>query len=90
MILFYNDICSVFTYNNSDRSLSERKTLLDLSDEILCPNNCNDSNYDVKTLRIICMCKIANNSNDSNSLDILNDDSNVEKKYFFGILTNNI
>ena len=87
---FYNDICSVFTYNNSDRSLSERKTLLDLSDEILCPNNCNYSNYDVKTLRIICMCKITNNSNDSNSLDILNDDSNVEKKDFFGILTNNI
>ena len=32
---FYNDICSVFSYNNSDISLSERKNLLDLSDEEL-------------------------------------------------------
>ena len=27
---FYNDICSVFTYNDTDFSLSERKNLLDL------------------------------------------------------------
>ena len=33
---FYNDICSVFSYNDSDFSLSERKSLLDLSDENLC------------------------------------------------------
>ena len=30
---FYNDICSIFTYNNSDISLNERKNLLDLSNE---------------------------------------------------------
>ena len=32
---FYTDICSIFIYNDSDFSLSERKTLLDLSDENL-------------------------------------------------------
>ena len=37
---FYNDICSVFTYNDSDISLSERKSLLDLSDENFCMTNC--------------------------------------------------
>jgi hypothetical protein len=37
---FYNDICSTFTYNNSDISLSERKNLLDLSHENFCIENC--------------------------------------------------
>ena len=36
---FYNDICSFFTYNNSDISLTERKNLLNLSDEIFCMIN---------------------------------------------------
>ena len=62
---FYKDICSVFTYNNSDISLSERKTILDLSNENFCMKNCNFSNMDIKTLRAICQCKINNNSNDS-------------------------
>ena len=59
---FYNDICSVFSYNNTDFSLSERKNIIDLSDESLCQNiynySCNYSNYDIKTLRSICLCKI--------------------------------
>jgi hypothetical protein len=50
---FYTDICSVFTYNNSDISLSERKNLLDLSDEDLCLVGCNYSNIDIKTLKTI-------------------------------------
>ena len=32
---FYHDICSVFNYNNSDFSLSERKNIIDLSDEMI-------------------------------------------------------
>ena len=64
---FYNDICSVFSYNNTDFSLSERKNIIDLSDEILCLNiynySCNYSNFDIKTLRIICLCKIGFNDN---------------------------
>ena len=64
---FFNDICSVFTYNNTDFSLSERKTLIDLSDEVLCLNRCNYSNYDIKTLRTICLCKIGFDENDKTS-----------------------
>jgi len=62
---FYNDICSVFSYNDSDFSLSERKSLLDLSDENLCMIGCNQSNFDIKTLRSICSCKIGDNMNES-------------------------
>ena len=55
---FYNDICSIFTYNNCDITLSERKKLLDLSDENLCLINCNYSNFDINTIRPICLCDI--------------------------------
>jgi hypothetical protein len=54
---FYNDICSTFTYNNSDISLSERKNLLDLSHENFCIENCIFTNIDNNTLRSICKCK---------------------------------
>ena len=83
---FYKDICSVFTYNDSDISLSERKNLLDLSDEILCLNNCNYYNYDIITLRSICLCEIGN---DTEQTDIKKDD-NPEDKYFFYLLKTNI
>ena len=83
---FYKDICSVFTYNDSDISLSERKNLLDLSDEILCLNNCNYYNYDIITLRSICLCEIGN---DTEQTDIKKDD-NSEDKYFFYLLKTNI
>ena len=82
---FYNDICSIFTYNDSDFSLSERKKLLDLSDENLCMIGCNHSNFDIKTIRSICLCKIdigmdndyyssenKNEINDNNDKDIIN------------------
>ena len=55
---FYNDICSPFSYNDSDFSLSERKRLLDLSDENLCLNGYRQSNFDIKTLRSICKYNI--------------------------------
>ena len=55
---FYHDICSVFTYNNSDISLSERKNLLDFSNEKLCIDGCSFSNIDIVTLRSICTCEI--------------------------------
>ena len=58
---FYHDICSVFTYNESDYSLSERKNLLDLSNETFCNSGCNLSNFDIKTLRAICICNIGEN-----------------------------
>jgi hypothetical protein len=61
---FYNDICSIFSYNNSDFSLSERKNLIDLSDEILCLKGYSYSGYDIVTFRIICLCKIGSNIND--------------------------
>ena len=89
---FYTDICSVFTYNDSDISLSERKNLLDLTDEVLCMNNCNNSNFDIKTLRSICLCKVGNYSeyddteeNDKNKKEenSKNDDlfSNLTQKF---------
>ena len=48
---FYRDICSVFTFNDSDFSLSERKNLLDLTDENICFANYNFSSFDIKTIR---------------------------------------
>jgi hypothetical protein len=38
---FYQDICSIFIYNNSDISLSERKNLLDFNNKKLCMDSCN-------------------------------------------------
>ena len=86
---FYNDICSIFTYNESDFSLSERKSLLDLTDEILCMPECDLINFDIKTLRIICLCKIGNNTNNnsSNEIEISNDD---KKNTIINNLKNNI
>ena len=86
---FYSDICSVFTYNNSDFSLSERKNIIDLSDEDLCLIGCNYSNYDIKTLRTICLCKIGFNENDIIS-DIKYDDINTEKSNLANLIKNNM
>ena len=47
---FYHDICSVFNYNNSDFSLSERRNLLDLSDENFNIKYCTHTNFDIKTI----------------------------------------
>ena len=59
---FYIDICSVFSYNNSDVSLSERRGIIDLSNENLCMSECSASNIDIVTLRSICICKIHKNN----------------------------
>jgi hypothetical protein len=58
---FYHDICSVFTYNDSDFSLSERKNLLDLSNETFCNIGCQRSTFDIQTVRAICICDIGEN-----------------------------
>ena len=76
---FYNDICSVFSYNNTDFSLSERKNIIDLSDENLCLDGCNYSNFDIKTLRTICSCKIGFGENDGYKSDIKNDNNKYNK-----------
>ena len=86
---FYNDICSIFTYNDSDFSLSERKTLLDLSDEILCISGCNFTNFDIKTLRTICVCKIGNDINNTNSSSEIKI-KNVEEDTIFNKLKKKI
>ena len=89
---FYNDICSVFTYNNSDLSLSERKSLIDLSDEKLCINNCSYSNYDINSLRSICICKIGYDyNNNSAPLDtVINNNTKIENNNFLNALEKNI
>ena len=45
--------------------MSERKNLLDLTGENLCMPGCNFSNFDIKTLRTICLCKIGKDFNNS-------------------------
>ncbi len=87
---FYNDICSVFTYNNSDISLSERKNLLDLSDEILCMENCNYSNFDINNLRTICICKININNNEKDSVENKGNIKNSENNDLVNLITKNI
>ena len=79
---FYNDICSIFTYNNSDFSLSERKTLLDLSDENLTLPGCNYSSFDTKTIRSIYLCKISNDINTNDSLSEIEINDNDEENIF--------
>ena len=76
---FYKDICSIFTYNNSDISLSERKNILDLSDENLCMIDCIHSNFDIKTIRSICYCKIGNIINESLEIEGEDNNENDEK-----------
>ena len=89
---FYNDICSVFSYNDTDFSLSERKNILDLSDEKLCQNILNDScdfsNFDINTLRSICFCKI--NSVNNYISEIKNNDIIEENKTFINLVKDNI
>ena len=77
---FYHDICSVFTYNDSDFSLSERRNLLDLTDENLCLINCNFSSFDIKTIRTTCICLIGNNFNNSNFSSIININNDENNK----------
>jgi len=88
---FYNDICSIFIYNNTDFSLSERKTLLDLSDENLTVPGCYYTSFDIETIRTIYLCKIGNEINGNNSISEIiindNDDNNFfvklkKQKYF--------
>jgi len=85
---FYKDICSIFIYNNTDFSLSERKTLLDLSDENLTVPGCNYTSFDIKTIRTIYLCKIGNEINGNNSIsEIIINDNNFfvklkKQKYF--------
>ena len=77
-----------FTYNDSDISLSERKNLLDLSDEKLCMNDCNNTNFDIKTLRSICQCKInkiIGNNDNYLSENKGKTDINQDKKDLFNI-----
>ena len=97
---FYNDICSIFSYNNSDISLSERKKLLDLSHENFCIENCVFSTIDINTLKSICYCKsdnynfslIKENGNDLNiSQDSTIDfskSSNIEVIKCFSLIFN--
>ena len=73
---FYHDICSVFSYNNCDISLSERKRILDLSDENFCMSTCNYSTIDIITLRSICLCKIYDNNNNNSYESNINKNSN--------------
>jgi len=87
---FYNDICSIFSYNNSDFSLSERKNLIDLSDEVLCLNGCNYSGYDIVTFRIICLCKIGSNINDTDKSNTKNNDINKENNHLVTLLKQNM
>ena len=82
---FYNDICSVFSYNNTIFSLSERKTLLDLSNENFCMENCNFSNIDTLTLRSICYCNKNNNNSDENSIS-----NTTNKENYFNRLKESI
>ena len=77
---FYNDICSIFSYNDTVFSLSERKNLLDLSAEIFCMEYCNFSNIDIYTLRSICICNINNtNLNEENNENITENDDYINK-----------
>ena len=55
---FYNDVCSKFTYDNMDISLSERQNLLNLTGKNLCIPGCNYSNFDIDNMKSICKCKI--------------------------------
>ena len=87
---FYHDICSVFTYNNSDISLSERKNLLDLSDENICIDNCNNTNFDIKTLKSICLCKIGYNNNDTYLIKDEIYNNNSENSNLFNSIKTNI
>ena len=78
---FYNDICSVFIYNDSDFSLSERRTLLDFSDENLNVPGCNYTSFDIKTIRTIYLCKIGNDTNNNNSLNEVKINDNDEENF---------
>ena len=84
---FYHDICSVFTYNNSEISLSERNGIIDLTNENICMVGCNYSTFDIVTLRSICKCHIYNNNNNyENIINYKNDTTdenifNFKKKY---------
>ena len=90
---FYNDICSTFSYNNTDFSLSERKNIIDLSDEE-CLNihnySCNYSNFDIKTLRSICLCKIGTEANNNNTSKIKNDDTKKDNEDLVNLVKQNL
>jgi len=86
---FYHDICSPFSYNNSDFSLSERKNIIDLSDENLHLLGCNYSNYDIITFRAIFKCKIGFSEDNLNKSDITNND-NKDNSQLVNLIKDNI
>ena len=87
---FYNDICSILVYNDTDFSLSERKTLLDLSDENLTVPGCNYTSLDIKTIRTIYLCKICNDINGNNSLSEIIINDNDDNNFFVKLKNKNI
>jgi len=64
--LGYN-ISSVFTYNNSDISLTERKNLLNLCNENFCMINCNFTNIDINPMRSFYKCNSNLNYTETNN-----------------------
>ena len=87
---FFTDICSVFIYNDSDISLSERKVLLNLSEENFCMDGCNQTNLDIVTLRSICLCKIENENNISYFSDEKINVQKNEENNIYNMITENI
>ena len=81
------------SYNNTDFSLSERKNIIDLSDEE-CLNihnySCNYSNFDIKTLRSICLCKIGTEANNNNTSKIKNDDTKKDNEDLVNLVKQNL
>ena len=88
---FYKDICSPFSYNNSDFSLSERKTLLDISDEKLCMDGCNQSDFDIITVRSRCICNKGVNVKDRNNFNEKKENTNInEEKIALNMIKKNM
>ena len=59
---------SIFNYNDSNFSLSGRKTFLDLSTENLTMPGYNYTSFDIITIRTIYLWNIGNDINNNNSL----------------------
>ena len=57
---FYNDVCSKYSVNGTDVTLSVRKADYYDDEIILCEENCEYKNLNTENMKVICECEIKN------------------------------
>ena len=83
---YYNDICEIYSKNNIDISLFDRKREYYKNNLSLCQNNCLYKNYDSISKRVVCKCRVQNRISLLNKSILFNKIENKKRKTNFDII----